>query len=162
MAKVRAYKIAEELGIERSEFVERAKEAGFELKNAMTAVIRRRKKKVVEPPPEPEEPSSAAEPPTPVAESEGAPSVQVEGVTEPVAAEPAEPEPEPTPEPELEPEPAFAPVTPPAPEVASPAAATPRRPAAAGATETGPPSSRPLPSSTRRRSRPPPIAPKRI
>ncbi len=35
---IRAYKIAEELGIERGDFVERAKEVGIELKSAMTAV----------------------------------------------------------------------------------------------------------------------------
>ena len=38
MAKVRAYKIAEELGIERNEFVDKANAAGFELKNAMASV----------------------------------------------------------------------------------------------------------------------------
>ena len=38
MSSVRAYKIAEELGIERGEFVERARELGIELKNAMTAL----------------------------------------------------------------------------------------------------------------------------
>src|SRR5512139_742313 len=38
MSSVRAYKIAEELGIERNEFVERARELGVDLKNAMAAV----------------------------------------------------------------------------------------------------------------------------
>jgi translation initiation factor IF-2 len=38
MAKVRAYKIAEELGIDRAEFVERAHAAGVELKSAMASV----------------------------------------------------------------------------------------------------------------------------
>jgi translation initiation factor IF-2 len=38
MATVRAYKIAEELGIERGEFVDRARELGIDLKNAMAAV----------------------------------------------------------------------------------------------------------------------------
>jgi translation initiation factor IF-2 len=38
MAKIRAYKIAEELGIERNEFVEKAREAGIELRNAMAPV----------------------------------------------------------------------------------------------------------------------------
>ena len=38
MANVRAYKIAEELGIERNEFVDRAKAVGVELKNAMASV----------------------------------------------------------------------------------------------------------------------------
>ena len=38
MASVRAYKIAEELGIDRVEFVERARELGIELKNAMASV----------------------------------------------------------------------------------------------------------------------------
>ncbi len=38
MANVRAYKIAEELGIDRNEFVEKARSFGIELKNAMAAV----------------------------------------------------------------------------------------------------------------------------
>jgi translation initiation factor IF-2 len=38
MAKVRAYKIAEELGIERNEFVAKAKELGVELRSAMASV----------------------------------------------------------------------------------------------------------------------------
>ncbi|MFQ5697910.1 MAG: translation initiation factor IF-2 [Myxococcota bacterium] len=38
MAKVRAYKIAEELGIERSELVAKAAAAGFELANAMVGL----------------------------------------------------------------------------------------------------------------------------
>jgi len=38
MAKIRAYKLAEELGIERGEFVERAAEAGVELKSAMASL----------------------------------------------------------------------------------------------------------------------------
>ncbi|MEE8580510.1 MAG: translation initiation factor IF-2, partial [Myxococcota bacterium] len=38
MAKIRAYKLAEELGIERSEFVEKALSAGIELKSAMAAL----------------------------------------------------------------------------------------------------------------------------
>ncbi|MFP6623827.1 MAG: translation initiation factor IF-2 [Myxococcota bacterium] len=38
MAKVRAYKLAEELGIERSEFVERAAAEGVELKSPMAAL----------------------------------------------------------------------------------------------------------------------------
>ncbi len=38
MANVRAYKIAEELGIERNAFVDQANAAGFELKNAMASV----------------------------------------------------------------------------------------------------------------------------
>jgi translation initiation factor IF-2 len=38
MSSVRAYRIAEELGIERNEFVERARELGIDLKNAMAAV----------------------------------------------------------------------------------------------------------------------------
>ena len=36
--KVRAYKLAEELGIDRSEFVERAKAVGFELRSPMAAL----------------------------------------------------------------------------------------------------------------------------
>ena len=38
MANVRAYKIAEELGIERGEFVEKARALGIELKSAMASV----------------------------------------------------------------------------------------------------------------------------
>jgi translation initiation factor IF-2 len=38
MAKIRAYKLAEELGIDRHDFVERAKEAGIELKSAMSSL----------------------------------------------------------------------------------------------------------------------------
>ena len=38
MAKIRAYKLAEELGIERNEFVEQAKAHGIELKNAMASL----------------------------------------------------------------------------------------------------------------------------
>ena len=38
MANIRAYKLAEELGIERHEFVDRAAEVGVELKNAMAAL----------------------------------------------------------------------------------------------------------------------------
>jgi translation initiation factor IF-2 len=38
MAKVRAYKIAAELGIERAEFVEKARTVGVELKSAMASV----------------------------------------------------------------------------------------------------------------------------
>ncbi|MBW2712402.1 MAG: translation initiation factor IF-2 N-terminal domain-containing protein, partial [Deltaproteobacteria bacterium] len=38
MAKVRAYKIAEELGIDRNEFVAKAKELGVELRSAMVSL----------------------------------------------------------------------------------------------------------------------------
>jgi translation initiation factor IF-2 len=38
MAKMRAYKLAEELGIDRAEFVERAAAAGVELKTAMASI----------------------------------------------------------------------------------------------------------------------------
>jgi translation initiation factor IF-2 len=38
MAKIRAYKLAEELGVERNEFVEQAKTHGIELKNAMASL----------------------------------------------------------------------------------------------------------------------------
>ncbi|MBW2273100.1 MAG: translation initiation factor IF-2 [Deltaproteobacteria bacterium] len=38
MAKIRAYKLAEEFGIEKNEFVEKAKALGFELKSAMAAL----------------------------------------------------------------------------------------------------------------------------
>ena len=38
MAKIRAYKLAEELGIERNEFVEQAGTHGVELKNAMASL----------------------------------------------------------------------------------------------------------------------------
>jgi translation initiation factor IF-2 len=94
---IRAYKIAEELGIDRTEFVEKAAEVGVELKNAMAAVdeatadelreklgakkreavtearVERRggavirRRKKVEPEPEPE-PELAPEPETPIEE----------------------------------------------------------------------------------------------
>ena len=38
MAKIRAYKLAEELGIDRHDFVEKAAEAGVELKSAMASL----------------------------------------------------------------------------------------------------------------------------
>ncbi|MAG30434.1 MAG: translation initiation factor IF-2 [Deltaproteobacteria bacterium] len=38
MAKIRAYKLAEELGIERNEFVEQARQNGIELKSAMASL----------------------------------------------------------------------------------------------------------------------------
>jgi hypothetical protein len=38
MAKIRAYKLAEELGLDRTEFVERAAEAGVELRSAMASL----------------------------------------------------------------------------------------------------------------------------
>ena len=38
MAKVRAYVIAEELGIDRNEFVAKARELGVEVKSAMAAI----------------------------------------------------------------------------------------------------------------------------
>lgn len=38
MAKIRAYKLAEELGLERNEFVEKARAVGFDLKNALASL----------------------------------------------------------------------------------------------------------------------------
>jgi len=38
MSKIRAYKLAEELGIDRNEFVEKARAFGVELKNAMASL----------------------------------------------------------------------------------------------------------------------------
>jgi translation initiation factor IF-2 len=38
MAKIRAYKLAEELGMDRAEFVDRAAEAGVELRSAMASI----------------------------------------------------------------------------------------------------------------------------
>ncbi|HPG26437.1 MAG TPA: translation initiation factor IF-2 N-terminal domain-containing protein, partial [Myxococcota bacterium] len=38
MANIRAYKLAEELGIERNDFVEQARQHGVELKSAMAAL----------------------------------------------------------------------------------------------------------------------------
>ncbi len=38
MTKIRAYKLAEELGIERNEFVDKVRDAGFDLKNAMASL----------------------------------------------------------------------------------------------------------------------------
>ncbi|HIF96304.1 MAG TPA: hypothetical protein EYQ54_04635, partial [Myxococcales bacterium] len=38
MAKIRAYKLAEELGIDRHDFVDRASDAGIEVKSAMASL----------------------------------------------------------------------------------------------------------------------------
>jgi len=113
MAKIRAYKLAEELGIDRNEFVEKANEAGYELKNAMAALepetveaLRQRlggeqRKAVVEErverkgtavirrrrkrAPEPAEEPAPAEP-----AAEEAPAAEVAGTSAPAADEPEE------------------------------------------------------------------------
>jgi translation initiation factor IF-2 len=141
MAKVRAYKIAEELGIDRNEFLKKAAEVGIELRSPMvsldaeevtelrrrlgvgdevkreerrvgTSVIRRRRRVVAEPKP--------AEPEAPAPEEEEAPSVPEPAPVEagePIAAE--APEAEPTP---VEAPPA---VTEPEPVTAAPSEAAP-------------------------------------
>jgi len=121
---IRAYKIAEELGIERAEFVEKAKEAGIELTSPMAAVdeataedlrqklgvttreavvearVERtggaviRRRKRVEEIPAPE-PEAAEEPPAAEpADDEPKPADEAEGQPDDDATE-AEPEPEP-------------------------------------------------------------------
>ena len=103
MAKIRAYKLAEEFGLEREEFLQKAAELGIELRTAMvsleeeqvgvlrekfgakpeveteerrvgTGVIRRRRKKAAAPP---------------------APAPPATAPSEPQAPEPALPSPEP-------------------------------------------------------------------
>jgi translation initiation factor IF-2 len=127
MAKVRAYKIAEELGLEGSEFLRRAKEAGFELKSHMVGleeeqadelrrklgaapaekriekrvgktVIRRRVRK--EPEPAPKEAAPVVAEPTPAAEEPAAVPEPVAPVVPPVAEEPLVEEPPAAPAPE--------------------------------------------------------------
>ena len=117
MAKVRAYKLAEELGIERAEFMDKVRELGLEVRSHMAgldeeqvemlrgklggkvveervekrtksgAVIRRRRKKV-------EEPVAVAQPE--VAAEEPVPEPQAaEPEAEPVVEQPGQPETEP-------------------------------------------------------------------
>ncbi|MGH0034245.1 MAG: translation initiation factor IF-2 [Myxococcota bacterium] len=117
MSKIRAYKLAEELGIDRNEFVAKAAELGFELKSAMAAlepdVVEKlreqiggeKRKPVVE---ERVESSGGTavirRRRRKVVEPEPEPEPQPEPEpAEPVAAEP-EPEPEPEVAPESEPE----------------------------------------------------------
>jgi translation initiation factor IF-2 len=159
MAKIRAYKLAEELGIDRAEFVEKAAELGIELKSAMAALeddeVERLREKLGGPAlrkglvteervsakggavirrrrkaaPEP-----APEPPRPA---------PVIAPPEPIApasfeAEAPEPvvEPEPEPEPQPEPEPEAVPVSQPA-AARSAAEASEGGPAGAGADRAG-------------------------
>ncbi len=172
MANVRAYKIAEELGIERNEFVERANAAGFELKNAMASVddetadqlrdklgakservtearVTRsggtaviRRRKKKEPEPEPEITEPAAET---VAGDEPAP---VDGEAAPAEVAAADGDPTPEPEAPVEPEPVPLPVQPrpaaPSSPVArtAPDAGSPARKSAAAGTEAGPAANR--------------------
>jgi translation initiation factor IF-2 len=134
MAKIRAYKLAEELGIDRAEFVERAAAIGVELKNAMAQIdedvaaslreklgARKKSGAVTEQRVQQgkgraavirrrkaEEPEPA---PEPIAAPEPAPepiSAEAETVAAPAAAEP-EPEVEAEPVVEAEPEPVVRP-----------------------------------------------------
>jgi translation initiation factor IF-2 len=144
MSKVRAYKIAEELGIDRAELVERARDVGIELKSAMatlddaqveqlreklgqkTGVVTEsrvegrkggaviRRRRRAAPKPPPE-PEPA---PAPIADPE--PPAELAAPVEPVDPEPA-PEPQPTPEEVAAPTPAPRPAAP-APTPASTAA----------------------------------------
>ncbi len=129
MAKIRAYKLAEELGIERSDIVERAAAAGIVLKSAMATVAEdeaevlrkklgggRRKKLVTESRVEAKggaiirrrkraEPEPPPPPPEPVEEPLPAPAEAEPAVADEVPVPPAEPavEPAPTePPPDLE------------------------------------------------------------
>jgi len=135
MAKIRAYKLAEELGIERSDFVEKAAALGVELKSAMATVAEddaellrkklgsgKRKKLVTESRVEAKggaiirrRKRAAPEPPPPPPE----PVEELPPPAEPepaVAEEPLAPTPEPTPEEPL-------PESPPELEVPAPIAA---------------------------------------
>jgi hypothetical protein len=156
MAKVRAYKIAEELGIDRNEFLKKAAEVGLELRSPMvsldddevaelrrrlgvgdevkreeqrvgTSVIRRRRRVVAEPKPAEEEA------PTPEEEEEAPPVHEPAPVEaeEPMAAEVPESEPTPVEAPAAvtEPEPVAAPASGTAPAETLHAAAE-RQPAA--------------------------------
>ena len=136
MSKVRAYKIAEELGIDRTEFVERARDVGIELKSAMATLdddqieqlreklgekkgvvtesrvegrkgVIRRRRAVPKPPPEPE--------PVPVPETIVAsePAADMAAPAEPVEPEPAPEQPQ-TPEEVAVPTPAARPSSQPA------------------------------------------------
>ncbi len=129
MAKIRAYKLAEELGIERSDIVERAAAAGIVLKSAMATVAEdeaevlrkklgggRRKKLVTESRVEAKggaiirrrkraEPEPPPPPPEPVEEPLPAPAEAEPAVADEAPVPPAEPavEPAPTePPPDLE------------------------------------------------------------
>jgi len=149
MSSVRAYKIAEELGIERNEFVERARELGVDLKNAMAAIddaqaqllrerLGARKGAVTEARVMGSGKGAAvirrrkraadeAPAPEPLAEfaAPAAPEQALGAESEP--AEVPEVEPEPTPAPEPEAPPALEPAPP---EVPAPAAEREERPAA--------------------------------
>ena len=115
MANIRAYKLAEELGIERNEFVDKAKTLGVDLKSAMAAIgeeeatmLReklgeKRRKDVTEA----------------RVESRGGSAVIRRRKRK------AEPEPPPPPEPEPEPEPAAVEVTPEEPPAPAPPAESP-------------------------------------
>jgi translation initiation factor IF-2 len=134
MAKIRAYKLAEELGIDRAEFVEKAAAIGVELKNAMAQIdddvaaelreklssARKKTGAVTEQRVQRGKGRTAvirrrkAEEPEPAPEPIAAePAEPTEGIAEqpaistlPTAPEPeSEPEPEPAPEPTPEPEP---------------------------------------------------------
>ena len=147
MAKVRAYKIAEELGLDRDELLKKAGEVGIPLRSSMVALepeqadelrarlggggpdvqreekrvgstVIRRRRKVVRP--EPATEPVAGE--TPVFEA--GPPVVEEAPAEPIAAAPAE---EPSPEPEPAPGPT-APATPPTMEAPAASRAEPAPP----------------------------------
>src|SRR5690606_33643292 len=128
MAKIRAYKIAEELGIDRNEFVEKAKSVGVELANPMASideevanelrqklggfvpgaeVIERRVEAkggsaVIRRRKRAPEPAPA---PAPVAEAPAAPAAPPPVAEAPPAPEEPAPAPEPVAPPEPEPEP---------------------------------------------------------
>ncbi len=128
MAKVRAYKVAEELGLDRDEFIKKAGELGIKLRSPMVAldeeqaselrmrlgsgpdvtreerrvgstVIRRRRRVEAPPPPPPEEPRAEAEP---VQVSEAVPELVPPAKAPPQAEEPP-PSVEPMPPSEPEP-----------------------------------------------------------
>jgi translation initiation factor IF-2 len=156
MAKIRAYKLAEELGIDRNEFVERAAAAGVPLKSAMASLdeaeVEKLRKKLggarapsgsmTEQRVEAEaggavirrRKKAAPEPPPPPEPVAVAPAAAAPELEAP-AGEPAReaaPEPEPVPEPIVAAEPAPEPSVaeePPEPEEARPGRPAPGRPA---------------------------------
>ena len=158
MANIRAYKLAEELGIDRSEIVERAGEVGIELKSPMAAVdpdtaqqLREKlgggesekqvvtERRVVQKggaavirrrkKAQPEPPPEPA--PEPLAAEPAAEGPLAPAPTEP-AAEPGDEVPAPAPEPVSEPEPAPTPEPAPEPIAARATEQAPARPAGGG------------------------------
>ena len=96
MSKIRAYKLAEELGIDRHDFVEKAAEVGVEVKSAMASLAEDQVAELREKLGQPEE--STKQVVESRVERKGGRTVLRRRKREKAA----EPEPEPEPEPELE------------------------------------------------------------